>query len=66
MTTTDPLTETAVEQLDRLASLALNARNAFAGQDGTETADPVAAARLIATAADAADRLMLLAPECFP
>ena len=29
-------------------------------------ADPVAQARLIATTADAADRLTLLAPECFP
>lgn len=61
MTTTDPLTETAVEQLDRLIGIATNARAAFAEHDS----DPLATARLVAAAADAADRLALIAPECF-
>jgi len=61
-TLTDSLTGTAVEQLDRLIAVATNERNAF---DEHDDPDPLATARLVAAAADAADRLALVAPECF-
>lgn len=63
---TDPATEAAVAQLDRLAAVARNLGDGLAEAAGGPDPDPLAVARLTAAAADAADRLLVLAPDCLP
>ena len=66
MTTTDPRTEAAVDQLTRLVAVANNVLDSLRLDVGTAEPDHVTVARVVVLAHDTADQLVRLGAECYP